>query len=88
MRQGVAYDQDIGTAAVQTSEDTYLKENTNRCTEALAAQITGLVVYYFCLKVVGWVQSSSQLKTILILAPQILMLQTGCDCEKADRQAA
>lgn len=63
--------------AVQTL-DTYLKGNIDRCIEALAAQITVMVVCYSCLRVVGLVQLDFPPKTILVLGSK-LMLHTGCE---------
>lgn len=62
--------------AVQTL-DTYLKGNIDRCTEALAAQITAKVECYFCLRVAGLVRSGFPPKTILMLGSK-LMLHMDC----------
>lgn len=74
MLQGAACDRDIGTVAVRTLKDTYLKGNIDRCTEALAAQITVTVERYSYLGKAGLVLSGFQLKTILILASKLKLM--------------
>jgi len=76
MLQGGACDWDIGTVAVQTL-DTYLKENIDRCIEALAARITAMVECCFYLRVAGLVRLGSPPKTILVLEWK-LMLHMDC----------